>query len=56
MGSFCKTDNKFITIDLARERLGKRGENMTDKQIEDLLNLLRFISNKTIDFVIQPNI
>ncbi len=55
MGSFCKTDNKIITIELARKRLGKKAENMTDKQIGELVNLLRLICNKTIDSVVNKS-
>lgn len=42
-----------ITIEYARKKLGKKGEKMTDKQIEDLLNMLRLICNKTIDAVVE---
>ena len=44
---------KEITIEYVRQRLGKRGENMTDKQVKDLLVMLRLLCNKTIDGVIN---
>ena len=48
-------NNKQITIEIVRKRLGKRGKIMTEKQIEDLLTFLRLLCNKTIDYVIQRN-
>ena len=42
-----------ITIQYARLKLGKKGEKMTDKQIENLLAMLRQMCNKTIDLVID---
>jgi hypothetical protein len=47
---------KIITVELARKRLGKRGEKLTDKQINDILSMLRFICNKAIDGVIEGKI
>jgi len=44
---------KLITIEYAREKLGERGQKMTDQQVSDLLNMLRLICNKTIDAVIR---
>jgi hypothetical protein len=46
----------FVTIDLARQKLGERGKKMTDKEINDLLVMLRFICNKAIDGVIEGKI
>ena len=44
---------EVITIEAARQKLGKRGERLTDKQINDILSMLRFICNKAIDGVIE---
>lgn len=44
-----------ITIEYARQKLGKKAEQMTDKQIEDLLNLLRVLCNKAISSVVEKN-
>ena len=46
-------DKKTITIEYARQKLGKKAEKMTDKQIEILLNMLRTLCNKTIDTVVE---
>ncbi|HSW88011.1 MAG TPA: hypothetical protein VLG12_02500 [Candidatus Saccharimonadales bacterium] len=48
-----QTLNEKITIEHARKRLGKKADNMTDKQINDILNMLRLICNKTIDAVVD---
>lgn len=50
-----KKSQKPITIEYARAKLGKKAENMTDKQIQDILNMLRLICNKTIDAVVGEN-
>lgn len=47
---------KTVTIEQARDKLGARGKNMTDKQIADLLTFLRTLCNKTINTVIESNI
>lgn len=44
-----------ITVEQARQKLGKRGEQMTDKQVNDLLIMLHTICNKAIDAVIADN-
>ena len=44
---------KVITIEYARQKLGERGQKMTDKQMDDLLIFLRTLCNKTIDSVIE---
>lgn len=44
-----------ITIDYARQKLGKKGEKMTDEQIHNLLSTLRLLCNKTIDLVVEKN-
>ena len=49
----CKIKQKLITIQYAREKLGRHAENMTDKQIEDVLNMFRFICNRVIDSVVE---
>jgi len=46
---------KPITIEYAREKLGKRGKKMTDQQISDLLITLRLLCDKAIDIAIQKN-
>lgn len=46
---------KTITIEYVRQKLGKKAEKMTDKQVETLLNILRILCNKTIDSVIENN-
>jgi hypothetical protein len=48
-------NTKIITVEYARQRLGKRGQTMTDKQVSDLLNMLRLICNKTIDAVVEKS-
>ncbi len=50
---FCK--KCMITIGQARKKLGKKGEKMTDIEIQKLLNHLYYICNKTIDHVINFN-
>lgn len=45
--------HQTITVEYARQKLGKRAEKMTDTQINDLLNVLRFLCNKTIDSVVN---
>jgi hypothetical protein len=45
--------SKIITVEMARKKLGKKGERLTDKQISDILSMLRFICNKAIDGVIE---
>lgn len=45
--------HKFVTIEYARAKLGRRGERMTDQQIDDLLALLRLLCNKIIDGIIE---
>jgi len=42
-----------ITVEYARQKLGKKGKRMTDKEIEDYLNFLRRLCNKAIDSVIN---
>lgn len=53
-----KTLNKSasVTIEYARLKLGKRGEKLTDKQINDILIMLRLICNKAIDGVVKEGI
>jgi len=46
-------EKKSITIDHARRVLGKRGKVMTDKQVMNLLTMLRTICDKSIDVVIE---
>lgn len=43
----------MITIQDVRKKLGKRAENMTDRQIGDLLTFLRTLCNKTIDSIVE---
>ena len=53
-GSFYLTmETKIITVEIAREKLGKKGRKMTDKELNDLLVMLRLICNKTIDSVLE---
>lgn len=42
------TQVKLVTIEQARTVLGEKGKRMTDEQINDLLQLLRVISDKSI--------
>lgn len=44
-------NEKLITVKQARKRLGKKGEKMTNEEIQKLLNHLYYICNKTIDYV-----
>jgi hypothetical protein len=44
---------KLITIEYARKKLGERGEKMTDKQIDNILVMLRLICSKTINSVVS---
>lgn len=46
-------ESKIITVDYARKKLGKRGEKLTDKEMEKLLVTLRLLCNKTIDSVVK---
>lgn len=46
-------DSKTITTEYARLKLGGKGEKLADKQINDILSMLRFICNKAIDGVIE---
>lgn len=46
---------KTVTIEYARQKLGDRGKNMTDKQLSVLLTTLRLLCNKTIDSVSEKN-
>lgn len=46
---------KEITIEYARQKLGVKGKNMTDSQINGLLTTLRLLCNRTIDSVIQQS-
>jgi hypothetical protein len=46
---------KLITIEHARKKLGVKGKKMTDQQIKDILTMLRLLSNKAIDTVIEQN-
>ena len=43
---------KKMTIQKARKVLGKRARKLTDNQILDIINMLRFMCNKAIDQVI----
>lgn len=47
------TSKRAVTVEQARQKLGEKGKNMTDKQISDILVMLRLICNKTIDSVIE---
>jgi hypothetical protein len=42
-----------VTVEQAREKLGKNAEKMSDQEIEKLLNLMRIICNKVIDSVVE---
>lgn len=42
-----------VTIDYARQKLGKRGEQMSDVQIASLLSALRSLCSRTIDMVAE---
>jgi hypothetical protein len=42
-----------ITVAMARKKLGRRGEKMTDAEIDKLLQFLRFLCNKAIDSVVE---
>lgn len=42
-----------MTIQKAREILGKRAEKLSDKEIQNLINMLEFIANKAIDEVVN---
>ena len=46
---------EVVSIEKARQRLGKMGEEMSDNQINDLLATLRLLCSKTIDGVIEKN-
>lgn len=43
----------MLNVKKARHILGKKAEKMTDKQIEDILTLLRAMSNRVIDSVVE---
>lgn len=40
---------KPITLQSTRQKLGKKAERMTDKEIEEYLNFLRQLCNQAID-------
>ncbi len=42
-----------MTIQKARETLGKRAEKLTDQQVEDIERRLRVLVNLTIDKVLS---
>ncbi len=42
-----------ITIEYARQKLGKRAEKMTDEELNNLLNTLRTLCNRAIDSAIH---
>jgi hypothetical protein len=42
-----------MTIKRAREVLGEKAEKLSDKEVQDLLNLLTIIVNKAIDEVVN---
>ena len=44
-----------ITMEYDRQKLGKKGDTMTDKQIADLLVMLRKLCRKVIDSVVQQS-
>lgn len=46
-------NNQSITTEQARTILGERSEKLTDKQINDLLVMLRSICNKAIDSTME---
>lgn len=45
----------MITIEDARKKLGKRGKNMTDKEVNSLLSTLRLLCNKVIDDIVEKD-
>jgi len=45
--------NLSLTIEYVRHKFGRKSEKLSDKQIIDLLNMLRFLCNKTIDSVVH---
>lgn len=47
------TIQKEITVEVARRRLGERAKHMTDQQILNILNMLRFVCNKVIMSVVK---
>ena len=49
-------NEKLITVKQARKRLGKKGEKMTDEEVQKLLNHLYYICNKTIEYAIKQPI
>lgn len=42
-----------ITIKQARLKLGKKAENMTDKQVEQVLNFLYKLCGRVVDTVVE---
>ncbi len=42
-----------VTVEKARSVLGEKAEQMTDEQIVDLLQLFRFICDKSIEATIS---
>lgn len=44
-----------MTVQKARKILGKRAKNLTDSQMSDTINMLRFICNKAIDQAIEKD-
>ena len=39
----------MLTIQEARKTLGKKGEKMTDEQVQKMINLLTRLANEAID-------
>jgi hypothetical protein len=50
-----KTYKKIITVDYAREKLGKKAEQMTDQQINEIINTLTRLCNISINSIIKQN-
>jgi len=46
-------NNYNLSVEKARTALGEKGKTMTDKQILDLLELLRVVCDKAIDSAIR---
>lgn len=44
-----KNDNNIVTVAEARKILGVKATNMTDSQVQDVLNLLRRFCDAQID-------
>lgn len=44
---------RTISIELARQRLGKRAERLTDKQVQSIIDMLYSLCDRIVSSVVQ---